>query len=128
MIYIKKVFLDGTALDDLCTVAEFSPLHPTPAISWAVGSDKPDGKQAWYELTLTDAETGRTFFDGDFACAANAVAKAGAVRFEGQGVAKIRYVVDGETFDSHYLYGGPGQKYVGEKKINFADYRRWMGL
>ena len=63
MIYIKKVFLDGTALDDLCTVAEFSPLHPTPAISWAVGSDKQGGRQAWYELTLTDAGTGRTLYD-----------------------------------------------------------------
>ena len=78
--------------------------------------------------TLTDAETGRTFFDGDFACAENAVAKMGAVRFEGQGVVRIRYTVDGETFDSHYLYGGPGQRYIGEKKINFASYRRWMGL
>ena len=78
--------------------------------------------------TLTDAETGRTFFDGDFACAENAVAKMGAVRFEGQGVVRIRYTVDGETFDSHYLYGGPGQKYIGEKKIDFASYRRWMGL
>ena len=77
---------------------------------------------------LTDAESGKTYFDGDFACGANAVAKAGAVKLSGQGVVKIRYTVDGETFDSHYLYGGPGQKFVGEKKISFADYRRWMGL
>ena len=75
---------------------------------------------------LTDAESGKVFFDGDFACGENAVAKVGAVRPEGQGVVKIRYSVDGETYDSHYLYGGPGQKYIGEPKIRFADYRRWM--
>ena len=81
-------------------------------------------------VTLADAETGRTFFDGDYACAENAVAKVGSVRFTGQGVAKIRYTVDGdaESYDSHYLYGGPTQKYVGEEKISFPDYRRWMGL
>lgn len=60
----------------------------------------------------------------------DAVPAAGAVRFTGQGVAKIRYSVEGdaESYDSHYLYGGPTQKYVGEKKISFADYRRWTGL
>ena len=81
-------------------------------------------------VTLTDAETGRTLFDGDYSCAENAVAKAGAVALSGQGVAKIRYTVDGDVsaYDSHYLYGGPTQKYVGEKKISFEDYRRWMGL
>ena len=81
-------------------------------------------------VTLTDAETGRTLFDGGYSCAANAVAKAGAVTFAGQGVAKIRYTVEGdaESCDSHYLYGGPTQKYVGEKKIPFPDYRRWMEL
>ena len=78
--------------------------------------------------TLTDAETGKTFFDGDFACSENAVAKAGAVKLSGQGVVNIRYTVDGKEYASHYLYGGPTQKYVGEKKIKFADYRRWMGL
>ena len=40
MGYIKKVFLDGTALNDVCTVVDFSPLHPMPAISWAIGCDK----------------------------------------------------------------------------------------
>ena len=81
-------------------------------------------------VRLTDAETGKTLFDGDYACAANAVAKAGVVTFAGQGVAKIRYTVEGDAapYDSHYLYGGPTQKYVGEKKISFADYRRWMDL
>ena len=78
--------------------------------------------------TLTDAETGKTFFDGDFACGENAVAKAGAIRLSGQGVVKIRYTVEGKEYASHYLYGGPTQKYEGEKKIKFADYRRWMGL
>ena len=78
--------------------------------------------------TLTDAETGKTFFDGDFACGENAVAKAGAIKLSGQGVVKIRYTVDGKEYASHYLYGGPTQKYVGERKIKFNDYRRWMGL
>lgn len=77
---------------------------------------------------LTDAETGRTLFDGDFACGENAVSKAGAVKLSGQGVVKINYTVDNRTYSSHYLYGGPTQKFVGEKKIPFADYRRWMGL
>ena len=76
---------------------------------------------------LTDAETGRTFFDGDFACGGNAVAKAGAVRLSGQGVVRIRYTVEGRDYASHYLYGGPTQRYEGERKIRFADYRRWMG-
>ena len=79
-------------------------------------------------VVLTDAESGKTYFDGEFSCGANAVAKFGAVTLVGQGVVKIHYTVDGETYDSHYLYGGPTQKYVGEKKISFADYRRWMGL
>ena len=78
--------------------------------------------------TLTDAETGKTFFDGDFACGENAVAKAGAIKLAGQGVVKIRYTVEGKEYASHYLYGGPSQKFVGEKKIKFSDYRRWMGL
>ena len=26
------------------------------------------------------------------------------------------------------IYGGSGQKHIGEKKIKFADYRRRMGL
>ena len=77
---------------------------------------------------LTDAETGRTLFDGDFACGENAVSKAGAVKLSGQGVVKINYTVDNRAYSSHYLYGGPTQKFVGEKKIPFADYRRWMGL
>ena len=77
---------------------------------------------------LTDAETGKTFFDGDFACGENAVAKAGAIKLSGQGVVKIRYTVEGKEYASHYLYGGPTQKYVGEKKIKFTDYRRWLGL
>ena len=80
-------------------------------------------------VELTDAETGKSLFVGDYVCAANAVRKVGAVRFDGQGVAKIRYTVagDAQAYDSHYLYGGPTQKYVGEKKIPFADYCRWMG-
>ena len=40
----------------------------------------------------------------------------------------FRYTVDGKEYASHYLYGGPTQKYVGERKIKFSDYRRWMGL
>ena len=80
-------------------------------------------------VELIDAETGKSLFVGDYVCAANAVRKVGAVRFDGQGVAKIRYTVEGDAqpYDSHYLYGGPTQKYVGEKKIPFADYCRWMG-
>ena len=80
--------------------------------------------------TLTDAASGRVLFDKEWMCGANAVAKAGIVNLSGQGVVKIRYSVAGEktTYDSHYLYGGPTRKYVGEKKIQFADYRRWMGL
>ena len=77
---------------------------------------------------LADAETGKVLFDGGFACGENAVSKAGSLRLAGQGVVKIRYTVDGQSYDNHYLYGGPTQKYVGEKKIRFADYRRWMGL
>ena len=77
---------------------------------------------------LTDAATGKTFFDGDFTCGENAVSKAGTVQLTGQGVVKIRYTTEGRIFDSHYLYGGPTQKFIGEKKISFADYRRWMGL
>ena len=50
------------------------------------------------------------------------------IQLSGQGVVKIRYTVDGKEYASHYLYGGPSQKYVGEKKIKFSDYRRWMGL
>lgn len=77
-------------------------------------------------VVMTDVESGKVLFDGDFACGENAVAKVGAIGLSGQGVVKIGYTADGGTFKSHYLYGGPGQRYVGEKKIDFADYRRWM--
>ena len=50
--------------------------------------------------TLSDAETGKTFLDGDFACGENAVAKAGAIRLSGQGVVKIRYTVEGKEYRS----------------------------
>ena len=46
MIYIRKIYLDGTPLDEALTVAEFSPLHPHPALSWSIGSDIPGGEQA----------------------------------------------------------------------------------
>ncbi len=79
-------------------------------------------------VQLVDAESGKTFLVTDFNCPENAVAKIGAVKLEGQGVVKISYTADGRTFSNHYLYGGPTSKFVGEKKIKFGDYRRWMGL
>ena len=63
MIYIRKIYLDGTPLDEALTVAEFSPLHPHPALSWSIGSDTPGGEQAWYTLTLTDPERGARLYD-----------------------------------------------------------------
>lgn len=79
-------------------------------------------------VTMTDVASGKTLFDGAYACDANAAAKAGAIKLAGQGVVKIRHTVDGDaaTYDNHYLYGGPTSKFVGEKKIRFTDYKRWM--
>lgn len=62
MIYVKKIYLDGTPLEDALTVAEFSVHHPVAALSWAIGSDTPDGRQAWYELTLENAEDSTVIF------------------------------------------------------------------
>ena len=63
MIKIRNIYLDGTALDKACTVAEFSAFHPSAAISWAVSSELPEGKQAWYELCLTEQKTGKRLFE-----------------------------------------------------------------
>ena len=51
MIYIKKLYLDGTPLTGE-TVCEFSPNHATPTLSWAIGGGNPDDKQTAYTLTV----------------------------------------------------------------------------
>lgn len=86
MIYIKQIYLDGTPLTDALTVAEFSTLHPHPALSWAVGSDTPNGKQAWYTLTLEDptdhtvfSDSGRVETDAQHASFDATVIPAGAI-------------------------------------------------
>lgn len=65
MIYVKKIYLDGTPLCDALTVTEFSKNHPVSALSWAIGSDAPDGVQAWYRLTLEDTTNETLLFDSD---------------------------------------------------------------
>ena len=62
MIYIKKLYLDGTPISPCCTdICEFSPKHATPALSWAVGGGNPDDKQVAYTLTVEIG--GETVFD-----------------------------------------------------------------
>ena len=62
MIYIKKLFLDGTPVSPGCTdVCEFSPLHTTPALSWAIGGGNPNDKQTAYSFTVKIGD--ETVFD-----------------------------------------------------------------
>ena len=118
MIYLKKIYLDGTPLDEYPTVAEFSPLHPTPAISWAVGSDKPDGKQAWYELSLTDAETGKCLFTSGKVETDKQSASFDASRFPAGAYVRVDLTVastDGdETDGEELLFNGALDTFPGE--------------
>ena len=59
MIYIRKIYLDGTPV--LSPICEFSEKHATPVLSWAVGGGNPDDKQVAY--TLTAEIGGETVFD-----------------------------------------------------------------
>ncbi|MBQ9151472.1 MAG: family 78 glycoside hydrolase catalytic domain, partial [Clostridia bacterium] len=59
MIYIKKLYLDGTPV--LSPICEFSERHATPVLSWSVGGGNPDDKQVAY--TLTAEIGGKTVFD-----------------------------------------------------------------
>ena len=59
MIYIKKLYLDGTPISS--PVCEFSESHATPVLSWSVGGGNPDDKQVAY--TLTAEIGGETVFD-----------------------------------------------------------------
>ena len=62
MIYIKKLFLDGTPVSPGCTdVCEFSPHHTTPALSWAIGGGNPNDKQTAYSFTVKIGD--ETVFD-----------------------------------------------------------------
>ena len=59
MIYIKRIYIDGTPVSFVDPmICEFSPRHATPVISWAVGGGNPDDKQVAYTLTVRrDGET-----------------------------------------------------------------------
>ncbi len=63
MLYLKKLYLDGTPLEDIVTVAEFSRQHAAPALSWSLGSDRPDGTQTAYTLTLTDLDSRKVLYE-----------------------------------------------------------------
>ncbi len=55
MIYIKKMYLDGTPCGpwyDTVYTCEFSPRHATPALSWAVGGGNSGDKQSAYTLLV----------------------------------------------------------------------------
>ena len=62
MIYIKRLYLDGTPISPCCTdICEFSPQHATPALSWAIGGGNPDDQQVAYSLTVKIGD--ETVFD-----------------------------------------------------------------
>ena len=69
-------------------------------------------------VKVTDAETGKTLFEGEGEFPANGVAVIGEIALTGQGMALIRYSVDGKELQNHYLYGQP--------PFRFADVRRWL--
>lgn len=53
MIYIKKLYLDGTPIGtDFVQICEFSPKHASPALSWAIGGGRAGDKQTAYRLTV----------------------------------------------------------------------------
>ena len=70
------------------------------------------------QVKVTDAETGRTLFEGVGKFPANGVARIGKADLIGQGLAWIAYRVRDEILYNHYLYGKPPFK--------FADVRRWL--
>ena len=71
------------------------------------------------KVKVTDVETGKTVFKGDFTVGSNARAEiAGLPVPQGQGVLLIEYETGGRKYRNHYLYGTP--------PFDFAKYKTWM--
>ena len=71
------------------------------------------------KVKVTDVETGKTVFKGDFSVGSNARAEiAGLPVPQGQGVLLIEYETGGRKYRNHYLYGTP--------PFDFAKYKTWM--
>lgn len=70
------------------------------------------------KVTVSDVETGKILYTGDYEAAANSrLELAGIPVMEGQGMLLIEYTSEGQDSKNHYLYGSIPFK--------FSDYTRW---
>ena len=69
-------------------------------------------------VKLTEAKTGAVVLERDYEAPANGVLDLAPVTWEGQGLFRIEYTADGETFRTHYLHGEP--------PFAWADYCKWI--
>ena len=76
-------------------------------------------REAKGSVTVTDVESGRQVYQGNFTIPRNGKATVTQLTApQGQGVYLIIYKVDGRTYGNHYLYGKPPYR--------LGSYRKWM--
>lgn len=76
-------------------------------------------REAKGSVTVTDVESGRNIYQGNFTIPRNGKATVTQLTApQGQGVYLIIYKVGGRTYGNHYLYGKPPYR--------LNSYRKWM--
>ena len=114
MIYIKQLYLDGTPIVD--PVCEFSKLHATPTLSWAVGGGNPDDGQVAYTLTVEIC--GETVFDSGRVETGRQSATLDGFSFPAGAYARLTVTVESatETTEPHdaVLFNGTLDTFPGE--------------
>ena len=69
-------------------------------------------------VEITDVETGKAIFKGDFFIDANGKTSISSLpEMEGQGILLIRYKIEGKDYSNHYLYGKPPFKLDEYKRL-----------
>lgn len=68
-------------------------------------------------VTVVEAKDGSVVHSGDFDMDANGLRELAKLTWKGQGLYRIAYTVDGQTFTTHYLHGEP--------PFSWSDYRAW---
>ena len=115
MIYIKKLYLDGTPLTGEA-ICEFSPNHATPTLSWAIGGGNANDKQAAY--TLTVEIDGVTVYDSGRVETARQSAVLDGFDFPAAAVATLSLVVESATEktepETAVLFNGAPNNFTGE--------------
>ena len=68
-------------------------------------------------VTVVEAATGATVLEKDYEAPANGILELARLSWDGQGLFRIAYTADGETFRTHYLHGEP--------PFRWSDYAAW---